>query len=88
MGVTGLEQAHDSSGNTADSQTGGAQCGAVFLGHEHLGASPQFSGRIGAAMRSPPDATLDSLIVAWPDLPEAIRTGIAAMVASVIKGGG
>jgi hypothetical protein len=88
MGQRGLEQAHESSGNAANSEMGGAESGAVILGREHLGASPLMAGRIGAAMRSPSDATLDSLIVAWPDLPEAIRAGIAAMVESVIKGGG
>jgi len=70
MGEAGLEPSPKSIGNPPTPPQGGAKSGA-------LGAQkPVTTGPTDPG--SDPD--LDALIRAWPILPDAIRTGIAAMV--------
>ncbi|MFT5423573.1 MAG: hypothetical protein ACI89L_001353 [Phycisphaerales bacterium] len=66
------------------------------MGPEGLELPPESSGetaipKLGGAESGalpPPDPRLARLIESWPDLPEAVRAGIAAMVgASDLTGG-
>jgi hypothetical protein len=70
MGDEGLEQPSDSSGKSADSQTGGAESGAVDAPNANMAGSTTV----------PTDPVLARLVEAWPELPEHIRAAIAALV--------
>jgi len=60
----------NSTGKNANSQTGGAESGAV--------GAQNADSAVDGAVAADPD--LGRLIEAWPTLPEAIRRGILAMV--------
>ena len=73
MGATGLELPKESTGKTAISSAGGAECGA--LSHD---SDPE------TAPPAPTDPDLASVIAAWPTLPGPVRAGIVAMVEAAV----
>ena len=68
MGEEGLEPSHDSSGKTATSDSGGAECGALGV------------DRASETATSDPD--LEVIVAAWPTLPLPIRTAFLALLDS------
>ena len=80
MGLEGLEQPPKTPEETLVLDSGGAQSGALF---DISGSEPPPE----VAPSEPVDPQLAQLINAWPGLPEAIRAGIAAMVASSLSAG-
>jgi len=66
MGGRGLEPIEKSSENPGVPSQGGAKSGAL--------------GAREALQDGPQDPDLQAVVDAWPDLPEALKTGILAMV--------
>lgn len=79
MGRAGLEHTANPAGNSQVSNSGGSKSGNN--GADFGPPSPQ---------TPPTDADLSAVVAAWPDLPTALRAGIAAMVkaAATPKAGG
>ena len=68
----GLEQSRFSSGNAGVGESGGSKSG-----NKGAGFGPPTPP---ATPPKPTDPELAAVVAAWPDLPPAIRAGIAAMV--------
>ena len=68
MGEEGLEPSHDSPGKTPNSDSGGAECGALGVDR--------------APGTAAPDPDLEVIVAAWPTLPPPIRTAILALLDS------
>lgn len=69
MGAGGFEQSQDSREKHAGPEAGGNNSG-----------NKDTSSAVSPAPERPTDPELASVVVAWPNLPPAIRAGIVAMV--------
>jgi hypothetical protein len=74
----GSQKALNLSQKRTRSVSGGAKSGALSGD----------SGSMGASGLSQPGPRLARVIESWPDLPEAVRAGIAAMVESTLNTNG
>jgi hypothetical protein len=72
----GFDEAANSQGKTAISQTGAAKCGAV---------ETQNHPEAAASEARPDDSDLAEIIAAWPRLPDAVKAEIRAMVESAAQ---
>ena len=76
----GSELSRIPSGNAGIGDSGGSKSGNIRAGFGSPTPTPTSTPATPAHPAKPTDPELAAIVAAWPNLPPAIRAGIAAMV--------